>query len=434
MSLKKIISPLATRILTSSRLANTRRFFYEQKRKLLDQPHEIHFFFQVDDPYSFLVSQLLEKFKNNYSVTINIHLVAAPDDQAAPKKKELANFSLKDAKKIASFHDVEFADNVRFPSAQQISIAQRALVVSDDLLIDYVLIGRELWGNRFDPSKYQKLASEIETEAIINKGTSLRSQLGHYLSATFYYAGEWYWGIDRLPYLEERLSTLGVAKNPKVAISRFKKNCSKIEYTQPITLTVEFFISIRSPYSYLALPEILEFEKNYPVKTIIRPVMPMVMRGLAVPKNKVAYIVMDANREANRISIPFGTINDPLGNAVLRGYSLYPYALAQNKSIEYLLEFCRLAWAKGKDMNSEKNLRLAIENISLDWHQAKLHLDNPDWQESIEENRRKLIKSGLWGVPSFRLLDASQNEVFSSWGRDRIWLLTHEINNALIRN
>jgi hypothetical protein len=40
------------------------------------------------------VSQLLEKFKNNYSVTINIHLVAAPDDQAAPKKKELANFSL----------------------------------------------------------------------------------------------------------------------------------------------------------------------------------------------------------------------------------------------------------------------------------------------------------------------------------------------------
>ena len=54
--------------------------------------------------------------------------------------------------------------------------------------------------------------------------------------------------------------------------------------------------------------------------------------------------------------------------------------------------------------------------------------------ESIEDNRRQLIKSGLWGVPSFRLLDASQNEVFSSWGRDRIWLLTHEINNALIRN
>ncbi|MBT7276944.1 MAG: 2-hydroxychromene-2-carboxylate isomerase, partial [Woeseiaceae bacterium] len=71
---------------------------------------------------------------------------------------------------------------------------------------------------------------------------------------------------------------------------------------------------------------------------------------------------------------------------------------------------------------------------SLDWHQAKLHLDNPDWQESIEDNRRILIKSGLWGVPSFRLLDASQNEVFSSWGRDRIWLLTREINNALIRN
>ncbi len=434
MSLIKFISPLATKILTSSRLVNTRRFLHEQKRKLLKNSHEIHFFFQIDDPYSFLASQLLKDFIKKYDVTINVHLVAAPDDQAAPKKKELTNFSIEDAKKIAPFHHIEFAGKATLPSAEEISTAQRALVGSDDLLTDCVLIGKDFWNNHFESKKYQKLASEKETKTIINKGTLLRNQLGHYLSATFYYAGEWYWGLDRLPYLEERLNKLRVTKDPKIVISSFKKNCTKIESTPAITLTVEFFISIRSPYSYLALPEILNFEKNYPVKTIIRPVMPMVMRGLAVPRKKVAYIVMDANREAKRINVPFGTINDPLGNAILRGYSLYPYALSQNKSIEFLLEFCRLAWAKGKNMNNEKNLRLAIENSTLDWHEAKLHLDNTDWQEAIENNRQQLIKSGLWGVPSFRLLDASQTEIFSSWGRDRIWLLTHEINNALTRN
>ena len=434
MSLIKFISPLATKILTSSRLVNTRRFLHEQKRKLLKNSHEIHFFFQIDDPYSFLASQLLKDFTKKYDVTINVHLVAAPDDQAAPKKKELTNFSIEDAKKIAPFHHIEFAGKATLPSAEEISTAQRALVGSDDLLTDCVLIGKDFWSNHFESKKYQKLASEKETKTIINKGTLLRNQLGHYLSATFYYAGEWYWGLDRLPYLEERLNKLRVTKDPKIVISSFKKNCTKIESTPAITLTVEFFISIRSPYSYLALPEILNFEKNYPVKTIIRPVMPMVMRGLAVPRKKVAYIVMDANREAKRINVPFGTINDPLGNAILRGYSLYPYALSQNKSIEFLLEFCRLAWAKGKNMNNEKNLRLAIENSTLDWHEAKLHLDNTDWQEAIENNRQQLIKSGLWGVPSFRLLDASQTEIFSSWGRDRIWLLTHEINNAITRN
>ena len=82
MSLIKFISPLATKILTSSRLVNTRRFLHEQKRKLLKNSHEIHFFFQIDDPYSFLASQLLKDFTKKYDVTINVHLVAAPDDQA----------------------------------------------------------------------------------------------------------------------------------------------------------------------------------------------------------------------------------------------------------------------------------------------------------------------------------------------------------------
>ena len=36
-------------------------------------------------------------------------------------------------------------------------------------------------------------------------GRREREALGHYLGGTLYYAGEWYWGIDRLPYLEERL-------------------------------------------------------------------------------------------------------------------------------------------------------------------------------------------------------------------------------------
>ena len=101
----------------------------------------------------------------------------------------------------------------------------------------------------------------------------------------------------------------------------------------------------------------------------------------------------------------------------------------KKKDGEYLLEFCRLAWSQGKDMSLEENLRTAIENASLDWKEAKQYLDHDEWQEELELNRLQLIKSGLWGVPSFRLTDNDNKELFSTWGRDRIWLLTHELQH-----
>lgn len=433
MKLKKILSPSVTKFITSPFLRDVRRYYYEIKRKLFRQNHDVHFFFQVDDPYSYLASQLLQKLINEYQISVHVHLVGAPDKEAAPKQQELVQFSLKDVKKIAPYHNLEFPITTKLPSQADTYTAMRALASSDDLVTDALLIGKQLWSEDLTLGTEKLPASENELASILAKNTLLRKKLGHYQSGMFYYAGEWYWGIDRLPYLEERMQKIGLKKNNSPKISHFQENINDLNQVDKTDLTVEFFISIRSPYSYLALPEILAFEKKYSVKTVIRPVMPMVMRGLVVPANKASYIVMDAKRESERINVPFGIINDPLGRAVSRGYSLNSYAQSQNKLGEYLLAFCHLAWSEGKDMSLDENLKLAIEACSLDWNEAKHHLDNSEWQQPIEENRLQLIKSGLWGVPSFRLIDHKNNELFSSWGRDRIWLLTHKINNYINR-
>ena len=86
MKIKKILSPSITKFITSSLLRDVRRNYYEIKRKLYRQNHVVHFFFQIDDPYSYLASQLLKKIINDYQITIHIHLVGAPDKKAAPKK------------------------------------------------------------------------------------------------------------------------------------------------------------------------------------------------------------------------------------------------------------------------------------------------------------------------------------------------------------
>jgi 2-hydroxychromene-2-carboxylate isomerase len=42
-----------------------------------------------------------------------------------------------------------------------------------------------------------------------------------------------------------------------------------------------------------------------------------------------------------------------------------------------------------------------------------------------------MYDSGLWGAPSFRLLDADKNVVLALWGQDRLWLFEREIQNLL---
>ena len=40
------------------------------------------------------------------------------------------------------------------------------------------------------------------TESALEVGTQRRTALKHYSGGMFHYEGEWYWGVDRLHYLE----------------------------------------------------------------------------------------------------------------------------------------------------------------------------------------------------------------------------------------
>ena len=71
------------------------------------------------------------------------------------------------------------------------------------------------------------------------------------------------------------------------------------------------------------------------------------------------------------------------------------------------------------------------EAAGLDWSQAQQHLGKPGWEPMLEQNRLAMYEAGLWGVPSFRLLDAQAEPVLSLWGQDRLWLFAREIRRQL---
>jgi 2-hydroxychromene-2-carboxylate isomerase len=426
------VGKLVTSLLLSDRLKRFRFARMALRRKLSGQRAEVLYFHQPDDPYSQLTAQILPDLQARYDIEVKVMLVDEPSDEMAPERLALQRYSRRDAAAIAPYHGLQFTDAGQQPSDSSLKLARRTLAASSNLIKAAAEIGAAYWSDDTDKLDRTAMVSDDQTERVFLEGTRMRAQLGHYLGATFFFEGEWYWGIDRLPYLEERLAETGLRLSGCRQISQFQ---TRPEFmagpSNGKRLTVEFYPSARSPYTALAMAEILDMPNHYPVDVKVRPVLPMVMRDLPVPTKKGLYILGDTKREADRIGVAFGKISDPVGEPVRRVYSLFSWAEAQGKGGQLLKAFTDLAWTEGVDAGSDAGLKTACERAALNWDEAAEIVGNSDWQDWAEENRLQMMKSDLWGVPSFRLLDESGTELFSAWGRDRIWLLTHEIQKAL---
>ena len=93
--------------------------------------------------------------------------------------------------------------------------------------------------------------------------------------------------------------------------------------------------------------------------------------------------------------------------------------------------FLKAAFVKGINLNTSIGLKKMVENAGLDWKEAKSIVGNSEWEEELEHNRLSLVKSGLWGVPSFRLFDENDKQILAAWGQDRLWLFSKTIDKII---
>lgn len=435
MSLRTFVQPRATALLTSPRTRELRRRLAEGLRFLTGQPHRVHYFHQVDDPYSHLVAQLLEPFLERYDVELEVHLVGPPADAAAPDRERLVAYSRVDAQRIAEVRGLYFRDPGAQPSPELLGLATSVLAGAKSASSFAALaprVGEALWdgdaGTLRALNKDQAGIPAAQIQALFASGNALREKLGHYLGAVFHYGGESYWGVDRLGYLEKRLIGLRRLRQsathllaPRLEVSRDRIDAAGAG------LTLECFVSLRSPYSYIAMPRTFDLVARSGVKLVLKPVLPMVMRGLPVPQAKSMYITLDTKREAESVGVPFGRICDPVGQPVERAFSLYPFAASKGRGGEFLLAFCRAAFAEGIDTGSDAGMRKVVEAAGLSWAEAKKNVDPEKWRPELEANREEMLAMGIWGVPSYRLRGPAGQEDFCTWGQDRLWLIEDEI-------
>ncbi len=438
--LRWAVSKVLGRI-ASAAYVDARRDKAERARRKAGERHVVEYFHQVDDGYSHLAAQLLAPLQEAYDIDLVCHLVPAPSGPNAPEPELLSKLSAYDAALVAPHYGLRFG-NSSVPDKELVDAALGALAATGaDFAQLAPRLGHAVWSGSRDAMQAATQGRETaDGEAVqraLAAGAARREQLGHYSGAMFHYGKEWYWGVDRLYHLERRLTELGARKSdggplaprPEVAVPSGRDQA--VPSAQAKAPTLEFYPSIRSPYTAIAFDRTVDLATRTGVNLVVRPVLPMVMRGVPATRAKGVYIFTDSAREARALGMDWGPFYDPIGKPVERCYSLYPWAVQQGRGTELLSAFLRAAFFEGVHTNNDAGLRHVVENTGLDWQEARSHLGDAAWENEIEANRRAMYELGLWGVPSYRLIDANGETALAVWGQDRLWLVSREIERLL---
>ena len=381
-------------------------------------------YLRINDPHSYLLIQVLQQLKQRYAIQYDFRTVLRlqADMYPAPELWQANAFS--DCQYLAQLYGLNFPQKSPNNNSER-DAKVTAQLLHNELQPSYLEQALELfeayWNN--NTRKINTLINPTIAERIEcynhhqQANEALLQDSGHYLSGMLHYGKEWYWGLDRLEYLEQRFNQLKLNGSDKTDVKFNLSHANFCSGTKPCSdnkTAIIIFWSLRSPYSYLALMRAQQLAAHYQVPLIIKPVLPMVMRRMQVPKTKGLYILHDVKREANKYQLDFGFFADPLGSGVERCYALYEYVKDQGLGIEFLNSVARGVWAEGIATDTDAGLKQLVERAGLSWQQAQVLLSDNSWRIWVQDNLLELYSKGLWGVPSLSYDDVN---VF---GQDRL--------------
>ena len=202
-------------------------------------------------------------------------------------------------------------------------------------------------------------------------------------------------------------------------------------------LSVDVFWSFRSPYSYLATPQLVALQDRYDLSVVVRPVLPIAVRidGFFKRVNPLwpPYLARDIYRLGQMQGTPIRWPRpDPIVMDIASGEvpADQPYihritrmgqaAAEAGKGLAYISEVGSLIWSGSTDNWHEgDHLAKAAERAGLDPDalDAAARDDADRLDGAIEANQKALETAGHWGVPTM----VFEGEPF--FGQDRLDVL-----------
>ena len=208
-----LTSRVVSRMVVPGRLEKSQALA-ERKRVRAGQAHRLEYFHQVDDAYSHLAAQALRPLLDRYQLELVPHLVHTPSGVDLPEPDLLPDLSRYDAALVAPHYGLTYPHGAPVPRPELQIQADRILAAVDvsrfpEAVVsvgEALLAGNEAGLKRL--AEYFGQVADTEAEWALDRGTARRAKLGHYAGAMFFYGGQWYWGVDRLCHLEQRLRGL----------------------------------------------------------------------------------------------------------------------------------------------------------------------------------------------------------------------------------
>ena len=416
-------------------LLNEVRLKAERKRQEENRPHEVLYFHKVDDPYSHLTIQYIEKLKSSFDIILTPVLVGEEDPKFIHEPSLYSIYCLEDAKRIAPFYGIELSAD-SYPKSDLIDRANSILSVVEDKDFSEVgsIVSDALWHDNetaLDELAKKYNATEDVVKTKIELGNKLRNDKGYYFGSAFYYEKELYWSVDRIHHLEDRLTELGTKKElvnepicaPEITAPSILKSDRSV--------LLSYYPSLNSPYTYVSAKRVRELREDYPINLITKPVLPMLMRNMTIPAFKGKYIISDAAREGRKNDYAMGKIYSPIGKPARRAYSLFPIVDEAGKGFEYIDDLLYASFHEGINIGEEDYLKSLIDKLELNWSEIKKSLGTKQWKKVLDDNLKDMYEGNCWGVPSFKITDSDGSNPYYVWGQDRMWLLKEEINKRL---
>ncbi|MFT4671259.1 MAG: 2-hydroxychromene-2-carboxylate isomerase [Pseudohongiellaceae bacterium] len=204
---------------------------------------------------------------------------------------------------------------------------------------------------------------------------------------------------------------------------------------------VDVYFSFRSPYSYLATPDMLKLKQEYTAAVNLRPVFPIAVRNPEFfdPSNlkRARYIGLDWVRRAEFLGMAKHWPNpDPITQnmetyeiaeeqpLIHELTKLGVEAQRQGRGIEFAKHVSHLIFGGIKDWNQGDHFTKAVSDAGLNLAELRANIENGNHLEEISANQDALEDSGHWGVPTY----VFNNEPF--FGQDRIDLLRWRLDQS----
>lgn len=411
------------------------RWYYDRPYHQAQLPTDkgISIYLRLDDVYSYLAVQQLEKLEQilvehlkPLHIVISDHVAAPPNEMTAAMWQK---YSLNDAKILAMQHGFAFDDVPEVPSRAAVQQAQLILLHTalrgQDFLYLLEDVFHMLWNQQYGKLKMlYRMAKNYQTAS---QHPPYRIDNSPLLSAYFEFGGRKYQAVDDLLRLTRRLQQQKLlTTSPIFLINHIEwrehllSDAEELAEIQALRPELDLYVALEDPFTWLLLSYIKEELADF--YNIDLTLLPLPYQGRDVFDWSLA------NRLSQRTEVEFTPFCRPdaqTSSVIAHSF----YRIASEQRVDALLEMLRQTWTRGKDLTIQKNLHGILENFNGYADAAALPDDNI--QQQLQQNMQQCKTLQQPDLPVMVLRIAGQEFIFNSLYR--VWMIESIFSNILAR-